>query len=57
MLSIPYDLLLPFSLGFSMARKLNDDRVEFLLKIALLIAPCILPSPCSMDEENGFPSL
>jgi hypothetical protein len=53
-LGIPYDVLLPFSLGFSMARKFNDDRVEFLLKIALLIAPGILPSSRSMDEENCF---
>ena len=38
-----------------MARKLNNDWIELLLKKTLLKAPGILSSTCSMDEENGFP--
>jgi len=57
MLRIPFNLLLPLAFRFSMARKLDDDRIKFLLKETLLIAPGVLPSPCSMDEENGLPSL
>jgi hypothetical protein len=37
-----------------MARKFDENGIELLLKKNLLITPCIQPSPCSMDEEDGF---
>jgi len=40
-----------------MARKFNDDGIELLLKKTLLITPRVLPPSCSMDEENGLPTL
>ena len=56
-LSIPPDLPLPLTFGFSMARKLDDYGIKLLLKKTFLIAPGVLSSPCPMDEENGFSPL
>ena len=39
-----------------MAGKLYNDRIELLLKETLLTTPRVLPSPCSMDKQDKFPS-
>ena len=39
-----------------MAGKLDDDGIELFLKKTLLTTPRILPSPCSVDEQDKFPS-
>ena len=57
MFSIPSNLVLPVTFRFAMAGKFDDNRVKLLLKKALLIAPCVLSTPGSMDEENGFSPL
>jgi len=56
MFSIFPDLLFSFPSRFSMSWKFDDDGIELLLKVTLLITPCILSSSCSMDEEDRFPS-
>ncbi len=39
-----------------MAGKLDKDGIELLLKKSFLATPRILPSPCSVDKQDKFPS-
>lgn len=56
MFGIFSDLLFSLPPRFSMSWKFDNEGIELLLKITLLITPCILSSSCSMDEEDRFPS-
>jgi hypothetical protein len=57
MFSVFPDFLLSLASRFSMARELHDDGIELFFKRTFLIAPGILSSSCSMDEEDDLPPL